>query len=331
MRGIRRLSASRGGSSPADVIKQAVALTIDEGSSRFYQIATFLKYCGYNSRFGFRIEGPIGLPADRNPSEDKSELHDFQDYLLGVEFLERSDSKKTIWIDQADTALGFSQARQFSSVIRNEALFRRRKIIQKIQVYLERQDGVVIELMHASSGELALISALIFLIISTGKDPIILIDEPENSLHPAWQREYVENTLVALDYRNATIVIATHAPLIVTGALAKPSAPVSVFQVRDGQPVQLKMPEVNLSSSVEEILWKAFDVITPANHFVSEEIVDAVSKLEKGELGKREVLSLVDEMNSKSFDDKQQQFFGAVKQLVENFDTPKDGGDKANA
>ncbi|WP_245337554.1 AAA family ATPase [Shinella sp. HZN7] len=61
----------------------------------------------------------------------------------------------------------------------------------------ERHDGEVIELLNASSGELALISSLVFLISSIGQEPVILIDEPENSLHPRWQREYLEKIVAA--------------------------------------------------------------------------------------------------------------------------------------
>jgi hypothetical protein len=177
---------------------------------------------------------------------------------------------------------------------------------------------------HASSGQLALISSLLYLITNVGESPIIIIDEPENSLHPSWQREYVEKVLAAMTYRNATLLIATHAPLVVTGALADGPNLVSVFEVKEGKPRRLDLDSARSPSGIEEILWRAFDVVTPANHFVSEEIVSAISRFEAGEIEKVEVLRLVDSMDEGSFDERQKRFFGAVKELVDKVEAVRD-------
>ena len=56
MRGIKRISAGRGSRSPKAVVKDAVANTLDDEDSRFYQMAKILEYCGYSGRIGFRLE-----------------------------------------------------------------------------------------------------------------------------------------------------------------------------------------------------------------------------------------------------------------------------------
>lgn len=326
MRGFKRLSASRSGQSPKGVIKRAVAQTIDEPDSRFYQAGAILDYCGYQPRFGFRVARSHNLPFGRYPDRTAFGFRDFDD---SVSFLERYDPREIIWIDQREPVLSFSRTREFAAVLRNEDLLRREGYIRDIQVYLQRHDGEVIELLHASSGELALISSLVYLITIIQSDPIILIDEPENSLHPNWQREYIDKILAAVAYRNATIIIATHAPLIVTGALAKHSDLVSVFQIHDGMPKLLNLSEAKKSAgNIEGVLWRAFDVITPANHFVSEEIVGVITQLERGEIGKEAALSLVNAMDTSSFDEKQHQFFGAVRELIDKVEAERRGSAK---
>src|SRR5688500_4727550 len=57
MRGIKRISASRSGRSPKGVIKLAVAESVDQPDSRFYNTGAILDYCGYQPRFGFRVQG----------------------------------------------------------------------------------------------------------------------------------------------------------------------------------------------------------------------------------------------------------------------------------
>ncbi|WP_368186501.1 AAA family ATPase [Aestuariibius sp. HNIBRBA575] len=69
-----------------------------------------------------------------------------------------------------------------------------------------KPDGVEIDMEHASFGQLALISSMLFLATNVGRDPLIIIDEPENSLHPSWQWDYVEKNLVAMNFRNASVI-----------------------------------------------------------------------------------------------------------------------------
>lgn len=170
-----------------------------------------------------------------------------------------------------------------------------------------------------------------FLISSIGQDPVILIDEPENSLHPRWQREYLEKIVAAVFYRNATIVVATHAPLIVVGALGALPDIVSVFQVQDGEPSVLDLQEAKDSvANVEGVLWRAFDVITPASHFVSEEMVGVVTRVERGEMTRDNAVAFVSDMALKSFDEKQRKFFKAVEDLIEQVDAQRCGDNKSD-
>jgi predicted ATPase len=334
LQNINRISVGKAGHSPRTIVKRAVATTIDEPDSRFYQIEKILEYCRYRPRFGFSIEMQprrkrkyYQLGGD---GEEPPFLRD-EDFQRAVDFLERADLNQLIWIDPARPVLEFSQAREFSSVLRWEPQLRSEGVVRGVHVYLERADGAIIELHHASSGELALISSLVFLITTAGENPLIIVDEPENSLHPSWQREYVDTILEAMSYRNATLIIATHAPLVVTGALNENSGIVSVFQIRQGRPIRLEIDATSsVPNSIEEVLWRAFEVVTPANHFVSEQIVNAISQFEAGEIEKAEVLGLVDRMDRKSFDPKQKEFFGAVRQLVDKVETavrPREGAD----
>ncbi|MFK0278626.1 AAA family ATPase [Ensifer sp. NPDC090286] len=314
MRGIDRLSAGRGGQSPKSIIKASVARTIDDGSSLFYQVGLILEYCGYAPRIGFRV-----FPRWLRPLGQEKDLPaDSAELQIALAFLERYPSREIIWIDQYGSHLDFSRGREFAAVLRNEEILVRTRMLSKpTEVFLEK-GGEIIELKSASSGELALISSLVFLITNNRPKPLVLIDEPENSLHPVWQRDYISRVLTALEYRNASIVIATHAPLIVTGALAAFKNVVSVYQMRSALPEPLSLMVASAGgSSIEEILWRAFEVITPANHFVSAELMDLVSKVEGGDVSKQAAMNIVKTMRAESFDDQQQRFLNAVGELIE--------------
>ncbi|KTT68054.1 hypothetical protein NS319_15705 [Sphingomonas sanguinis] len=347
MRGIRRISAGRSDHTPPNIVKRAVSRSLDEDDSRFHQVSAIMSYCGYEPRFGFAIEpgkrygstiddlrmaafaarapGPGGGVQDTIDDVDRNGELD-----RALEFLRRHASREPVWIEAGRSDYRFSLSRDFVSVLRCEVELRRHKVIGRLDVLLEREGPRRggIEMHLASSGQLALISSLLFLITEAGPNPIVLIDEPENSLHPAWQREYVDKLLAAMAYRDATIIIATHAPLVVTGAMNDGSAPVAVFRVSGGQPQRLQIDATVSRSGIEEILWEAFGVVTPANHFVSEEIVKSIDRFEKSEIGKEEVLTLVDNLDERSFDPRQKRFFVAVRGLVDKVERAKDGIDE---
>jgi hypothetical protein len=69
---------------------------------------------------------------------------------------------------------------------------------------------------HApSAGQWGLFSSLVSLSLVADDDALILIDEPENTLHPRWQREYLEDVVASLSgYKGCQVILATHSPLI---------------------------------------------------------------------------------------------------------------------
>lgn len=330
MRNVTRFSAGRGGQSPKQIIKAAIANTLDRDSSEFYQINSILEYCRYVPRFGFRLEGPRP-DAFEKLQRSGSKLDELfaskeaaDDFETARHFLERWPHERMMWIDSRGPVHEFSARREFAAVLRGEALLTKTKCLRRIRVFLEKQDGAVFELQHASSGELSLISSLVFLATTVERNSIVLIDEPENSLHPSWQREYVGKIFSALAYRNVSIIIATHSPLVVTGGIAEHPGLVTVYQMQKGNPSRLRLDGTSAGDTgIEAVLWKAFEVITPANHFVSEELVEAMDRFERGQIEKRTVLSLIEAMREKSTDRKQLDFFDAVIALADKVEARK--------
>ena len=315
MRGIKRVSAGRTARSPKTVVKAAIQDTLDDEDGRFYQISKILEHCGYKGSIGFKVKAFDRKFLDRDILLEAG--GDPRDVDLALSFLQRYDLGEILWVGDRERLLDYSQGREFASVLRLESILRKASYVRDIEVYLVRIDGPVIELQSASSGELVLISSLLFLVANRDHNPVILVDEPENSLHPSWQRQYVDKLLDALEYRSATVIIATHAPLVVTGALANARNVVSVFQIDHGDANRIDLVRSGSSTeSIEEILWRAFDVITPASHYVSQELVGVVSRVEQGEMGADRALAFVDEMDNGSFDDQQHAFFGAVRELI---------------
>ena len=80
--------------------------------------------------------------------------------------------------------------------------------------------GVSISNSSLSSGEQNVIILLYRIIFEVQEAEILLIDEPEISMHVVWLKEFVEDLRkIAVGKDNLQILIATHSPLIVRGAL----------------------------------------------------------------------------------------------------------------
>ena len=331
LRKAKRFAVGRIGKSPKSVIKAALASTLDRDNSAFYQIRALMEYCQYKPRFGFLKQGfrPDALDhfIETGGSLDSllttPEQH--EDFSRAMKFLWRWPDKEIHWVDEKAQVHEFALQREIASVIRAETALIKLRVLKGIQVYVDKgEHSGPFEVHNASSGELSLISSLLFLTAEVESNSIVLVDEPENSLHPGWQRAYVDKVLAALAYRNVSVIIATHSPLVVTGALMAHKNLVSVFQMQRNKPQRLQLQHPDRGdTSIEAVLWRAFDVVTPANHFISEEVVEAINRFERDEITKDNITDMLRYMKAQSFDHQQEEFFNAIAELVEKVEQRK--------
>ena len=143
--------------------------------------------------------------------------------FVGEEKL-REDQKKTFFIILQDQE---EKLRPFADVVaKSQRLLDslNRKLAPK-KVLLDVQDGYKIQtadgsdlpLSCLSSGEQHELVLLHELLFEVSPGSLILIDEPELSLHVTWQQDMLEDLLDVAKLSDLDIVIATHSPYIVGG------------------------------------------------------------------------------------------------------------------
>lgn len=81
---------------------------------------------------------------------------------------------------------------------------------------IESDNGDILSADMLSTGEQNQIVLLYDLIFKTPKGSILLIDEPESSLHVAWQNDFVSDMQTIAKSKGLQIVVATHSPIIVS-------------------------------------------------------------------------------------------------------------------
>lgn len=103
----------------------------------------------------------------------------------------------------------------------NQKRFTNKNIIVSVQhgLRIESANGDILDADMLSSGEQNELVILYDLIFKTPEGSILLIDEPENSLHVAWQNTFVEDVLAIIAQRKLQIIVASHSPTIVSDAL----------------------------------------------------------------------------------------------------------------
>lgn len=100
-------------------------------------------------------------------------------------------------------------------IINNRFLFKKLSMSKKEGFVLKTTSGKSLPLTRLSSGEQHELVLLYELLFKVKPDSLILIDEPELSLHVVWQQQFLKDlqeitTLVGFD-----VLIATHSPQII--------------------------------------------------------------------------------------------------------------------
>jgi len=75
--------------------------------------------------------------------------------------------------------------------------------------------GAPIQLSDLSSGEQHELVVLYELLFRTPKHGLILVDEPEISLHVAWQSRFLADLIDIVKLNDAYAVVATHSPVVI--------------------------------------------------------------------------------------------------------------------
>jgi predicted ATP-binding protein involved in virulence len=104
----------------------------------------------------------------------------------------------------------------FTSIL-NERRFTYKsiKIDRKTGFIFQTNKGKELNLTDLSSGEQHEVVLLYELIFKANPNTLVLIDEPEISLHVTWQKEFLSDLLKILELQKMQVIVATHSPQII--------------------------------------------------------------------------------------------------------------------
>lgn len=106
----------------------------------------------------------------------------------------------------------------FTRIINNRLMFKRIEVSREHGFRIVDIDNPkkVISLAQLSSGEKQEIVLFYDLIFETTENLLLLIDEPEISLHITWQKKFLDDLLEVSKHTSIQVIVATHSPQIVS-------------------------------------------------------------------------------------------------------------------
>ena len=136
-------------------------------------------------------------------------------------------------------------------------------------------------LAESSSGEYHFISTIVGLLAKITENSLILIDEPEISLHPNWQMKYVAFlNKVFKKYNSAHFIICSHSHFLVSD-LKPESSSIIILKKSEGNITSTPITKSTFGWSAEEVLYSVFNVRTSRNAYLEFDLTKMVSLINK--------------------------------------------------
>lgn len=176
---------------------------------------------------------------------------------------------------------------QFSQI----QILRKTGILRLQSVESNRTDGTKLDFKEVSSGEFAIALGIIGIASVIENGSVIFIDEPEISLHPAWQDKYLELLLRSFsNFKGCHFILATHSPLILSDVDPKKSNIVTM-----GSENETEANDVS-GASTDELLLNVFDVTTGNNSYLKQQLTIALALISEGKFQSEQFLEIADEL-----------------------------------
>jgi predicted ATPase len=307
-----RVSPSNGQYYVIDVFKRAIISSQGETSRNSVLIGKALEYTGFNPVIGVHVRltdnidysGLLRLLSENMPERDVSGVLRAFDIYKNY-----ANDRHSAWIDMFGKSVIGPDRRDILILLKYESKLKKMKLLESIAITLEKGNSIY-DLSSASSGELSLLATYAYIATNINEGTVILIDEPENSLHPRWQWEYCERLLDQFYLYSPKFVIATHSPHIVQGA-QRAKVEVHLMKMNSGETTSAMSPK-----SIEGTLYEVFGVLSPANHYLSEKVAFILNEVVQNRQTLADAQAELSELRKLSNDPEQREFLLRAEDLA---------------
>lgn len=138
-------------------------------------------------------------------------------YLKDIKFCEKHKENLIIYFNDLSEKFKIyenfiNKLELYTKIINNKLYFKRLVISKDNGLKILNEQDKEIPLEGLSSGEKQQIVLFYQLIFNLDENKIILIDEPEISLHIKWQIDFINNLIKVIENKKVNVIVTTHSP-----------------------------------------------------------------------------------------------------------------------
>jgi predicted ATP-binding protein involved in virulence len=175
--------------------------------------------------------------------------------------------------------------------------------LESEELIFESANGQKIKFEDLSSGEQTLYFRAIYLSTLNPQNSIIMIDEPEDSLHPTWQQKVMQ--LYQNIGENNQVIVATHSPHIIGSSKAEE---VFLLQI-DENKIEARHPRYTKGHSIDYVLDEIMDANSRDTSVIK--LVDSyLALMRKGQHESAEGLKIKSEIDALNLDPNSEEMRG---------------------
>lgn len=177
-------------------------------------------------RLSKAIEKKISLDQEVSASELQNQIQKYRRYHLieemnvEVQLPVEYNLVKNLYLNDIKSKLQslekyYNVLSAFDSFVTGQGLSYKRIELNESGINVLSDTGDSVPLFKLSSGEQNLMILAYNLIFETSNKDVLLVDEPENSLHMAWLENLLEDYIKIAKISGAQVIIATHSPTFI--------------------------------------------------------------------------------------------------------------------
>lgn len=162
------------------------------------------------------------------------------------------------------------------------------------------KDNIRLSVDGISSGEYHLLNSLIGIFANITQNSLILIDEPEISLHPNWQMQYISFLKKVFEnFSSCHFLLTTHSHFLVSDLEGKSSAVIALNRDVGTNllSADLLEGENTFGWSAEDVLYRVFNVKTTSNYFLEMDLRNALTMIKNKSKTVKELDVIIERLN----------------------------------
>lgn len=269
------------------------------GNSQFNKITEVLDYLGYSDEFHIAFEFKINRNQIEEVINRDNPENDFLE-IISKNHLYRSNFRFFVTEDNKLDTVKFERFKYILQKLNNRRSLVYNIIVDSKRIFSEiniedvsflieaglarlRDVGLrkiktknIYKISEASSGEQCIFTTLVGISCNIKDNSLILIDEPEISLHPEWQEKYIQLLIETFqNYKNCHFIIATHSPQLIS-KLSKDNCFILQMDSKE-----LKNAKYYINNSIDFQLANIFNTPGFKNEYLSRIAFSIISKYGK--------------------------------------------------